>query len=73
MTLTGNATVDALITNAEVLRQAACNAAGASQATCNTATITYYKSVMAAKLAASPSLDIGNEIAAIQDQLNQSV
>ena len=73
MVLTNNATVDALITNAEVLRQAACNAAGASQATCSTATFTYYKSVMAAKLAASPSLDIGNEIAAIQDQLNQSV
>ena len=73
MVLTGNATVDALITNAEALRQAACNAAGASQATCNTATITYYKSVMAAKLAASPSLDIGNEIFAIQDQLNSSV
>ena len=40
---------------------------------CNTATITYYKSVMSAKLAASPSLDIGNEIFAIQDQLNSSV
>ena len=73
MVLTGNATVGALITNAEVLRQAACNAAGASQATCNTATVTYYKAVMAAKLAASPALDIGNEIAAIQDQLNSSV
>ena len=44
----------------------------AREATCNTATITYYKSVMAAKLAASPALDIGNEIAAIQDQLNIS-
>jgi hypothetical protein len=73
MTLTGNATVDALIITAEDVRQAAVNAAGVSQATANTATITYYKSVMAAKLAASPALDIGNEIFAIQDQLNSSV
>ena len=73
MTLTGNSTVDALIQTAEGVRQQACNAAGVSQTTVNTATITFYKAVMAAKLAASPALDIGNEIFAIQDQLNSSV
>ena len=73
MTLTGNSTVDALIQTAEGVRQQSCNAAGASQTTVNTATVTYYKAVMAAKLAASPALDIGNEIFAIQDQLNSSV
>jgi hypothetical protein len=73
MVLTGNSTVDALITTAEALRQQTCNAAGASQATQNAAYVTYYKSVISAKLAASPSLDIGNEISAIQDQLNSSV
>jgi hypothetical protein len=73
MTLTGNATVDATILTAEALRQQTCNAAGASQATQNAAYVTYYKSVMAAKLAASPALDVGNEIIAIQDQLNSSV
>ena len=43
------------------------------QATQNAAYVTYYKSVMAAKLAASPALDVGNEIYAIQEQLNSSV
>ena len=73
MTLTGNATVDATIWTAEALRQQTCNAAGASQATQIAAYVTYYKSVLAAKLAASPALDVGNEIYAIQEQLNSSV
>jgi hypothetical protein len=57
MTLTGNATVDAVIFTAESARQQACNAAGASQATCNTTAVTFYRAVLTAKLAASPSLD----------------
>jgi hypothetical protein len=71
MTLTGNSTVDATILTAEALRQQTCNAAGASQATQNTAYVTYYRSVLAAKIAAG--LDVGNEIIALQDQLNVSV
>ena len=65
MTLTGNATVDATILTAEATRQGVVNAAGCTQAAANTATVTYYKAVMAAKLAASPALDVGNEIFAI--------
>jgi phage tail tube protein FII len=53
------------------LRQQTCNAAGASQATQNAAYVTYYKSVLAAKLAAG--LDVGNEIFALQDQLGTAV
>ena len=71
MVLTGNQTADALILTAEALRQQTCNAAGASQATQNAAYVTYYRSVLAAKIAAG--LDIGNEIYAIQEQLNSSV
>jgi hypothetical protein len=73
MVLTGNQVVDALIVSAEALRQQTCNAAGASQATQNAAYVTYYKSVISAKLAASPALDVGAEISALQDQLNVSV
>ena len=60
MVLTGNSTVDALILSAEVTRQAACNAAGASQSAQNAAYVAFYRSVLAAKLAASPSLEQRN-------------
>ena len=63
MTLTGNATVNATIWTAEATRQGVVNAAGCTQAAANTATIAFYRSVLAAKLAAS--LDVGNEIAAL--------
>ena len=59
------------IWTAPAMRQQTCNAAGASQATQNAAYVTYYKSVLAAKLAAG--LDVGNEIYALQDQLNVSI
>jgi hypothetical protein len=71
MVLTGNTTVDAAIETAEAARQQSCNAAGASQTTCNAAYVTYYKAVMAAKLTAG--LDTGNEIFAIAQQLDTSV
>jgi hypothetical protein len=73
MTLTGNSVIDATIFSAEAARQQSCNAAGASQSTCTAAAVTYYKAVMAAKLAASPAFDVGAEIFAIQDQWNSSV
>ncbi len=72
MTLTGNATVDATILTAEATRQTAVSVAS-TQAAVNTATVTFYRAVLAAKLAASPALDVGNEISALQDQLNVSV
>jgi hypothetical protein len=72
MTLTGNATVDATIFTAEAARQQACNAAGASQATQSAAYATMYRAVLAAKLAASPALDCGNELIAL-DNLNVTV
>ena len=71
MTLTGNSTVDALIQSAEATRQGVVNGASVTQAQANTATVAYYRSVLAAKLAAG--LDVSNEIFAIQDQLNSSV
>jgi hypothetical protein len=72
MTLTGNATVDALIVTAESARQTAVSVAS-TQAGANTATVTFYRAVLAAKLAASPAFDVGAEIFAVQDQLNSSV
>jgi len=73
MTLTGNSTVDATIQAAEATRQGVFNAAGCTQAAANAASVVFYKAVMAANLAASLALDVGNEIIAIQDQLNTSV
>ena len=71
MTLTGNSTVDATIQAAEATRQGVVNAAGCTQAAANTATIAFYQSVLAAKLAAG--MDVGNEIFALQDQLGTTV
>lgn len=70
MTLTGNATVDATILTAEATRQTAVSVA-TTQAQVNTAQVAYYRSVLAAKIAAG--LDVGNEIYALQDQLNVSI
>ena len=70
MTLTGNATVDATIWTAEATRQTAVSVA-TTQAGVNTAQVTFYRAVLAAKIAAG--LDVGNEIIALQDQLNVSV
>jgi hypothetical protein len=64
MVLTGNSTVDPLIQSAESIRQGVVNGASVTQAQANTATVTYYKSVLSAKLASG--LDIGNEIAALK-------
>ena len=71
MTLTGNSTVDATIQAAEATRQGVVNAAGCTQAAANTATVTFYRSVLAAKLAAG--LDVGNEQTALIDQLGVTV
>ena len=67
MVLTGNATVDAAIRTAAAALENTVNTVGCSQATATAAAVTYYKAVISAKLAASPPLDIGNEIAAIAD------
>ena len=48
MTLTGNSTVDALIQSAEATRQGVVNGASVTQAQANTATVAYYRSVLAA-------------------------
>ena len=64
MVLTGNSTVDPLIQSAESIRQGVVNGASVTQAQANTATVTYYKSVLSAKLASG--LDIGNEIGALK-------
>jgi hypothetical protein len=61
---TGNATVDATMLTAESTRQSVVNVAGVSQATANTATIVYYRALLAANLAAG--LDAGSEIAALK-------
>jgi hypothetical protein len=64
MTLTGNATVDATILTAEATRQTAVSVAS-TQAAANTATVTFYRSVLAAKRTAG--LDVGNEIIALEN------
>ena len=71
MNLTGNQTVDSAILTAEALKQTAISVAG-TQAEANLAAVNFYKSVMAAKIAASPSLDVGCELAALEN-LGQSV
>jgi hypothetical protein len=48
MVLTGNSTVDPLIQSAESIRQGVVNGASVTQAQANTATVTYYKSVLSA-------------------------
>jgi hypothetical protein len=64
MTLTGNATVDATILTAEATRQTAVSVA-VTQAAMNTATVTFYRSVLAAKRTAG--LDVGNEMIALEN------
>jgi len=64
ISLTYKAKHDSTILLAEGARQAAVNVAGVSQATANTATIAYYRSLLAANLAAG--LDAGSEIAALK-------
>ena len=61
---TGNATHDATVVSAESTRQSAVNVAGVSQATANTATVTFYRACLASKIA--NSLDCGSEIGALK-------
>jgi hypothetical protein len=61
---TGNATVDATILTAEATRQTAVSVAS-TQAATNVATTAFYRSVLAGKRTAG--LDVGNEIAALQN------
>jgi hypothetical protein len=61
---TGNKTHDATVIAAESVRQGVVNVAGTSQATMNTATISYYRTCLASKIA--NSLDAGAEIFALK-------
>ena len=61
----GNATFDTALTLSEGTRQAACNVAGVSQATVNTATVTFYRDAVANRLA--NSLDVSNFIHALKN------
>jgi hypothetical protein len=61
---TGNKTHDATVLAAEAVRQGVVNVAGVSQATANTATIVYYRAVLASKI--TNGLDCGSEIAALK-------
>ena len=67
---TGNATHDTAVIAAEVVRQAAVNAAGASQSTVNAAQAVFYKAVITS--AVNNSVDIGPFIHALRN-LNQAV
>ena len=62
---TGNATHDAAVIAAEVVRQASVNAAGASQSTVNAAQVTFYKAVISS--AVNNSVDIGPFIHALRN------
>ena len=62
---TGNATFDAAVIAAEVARQAAVNAAGASQTTINSAQIVFYKAII--QSAVNNSVDIGPFIHALRN------
>jgi hypothetical protein len=62
---TGNKTHDATVLAAESTRQGVINVAGVSQSTANTATIVYYRAVLASKIA--NGLDAGNEIGALKN------
>jgi hypothetical protein len=63
MSPTGNKTHDATVLAAESTRQSAVNVAGVSQATANTATVTFYRACLASKIA--NGLDAGNELTAL--------
>jgi hypothetical protein len=62
---TGNSAHDATVVSAESTRQSAVNVAGVSQATANTATVTFYRACLASKIA--NGLDAGNEIGALKN------
>ena len=62
---TGNASFDATLLSAELTRQATCNVAGTSQAAMNSAHVTYYRSLLASKIA--NGLDCGNELIALKN------
>lgn len=64
MSKTGNAAHDATVLAAEGARQAAVNVAGVSQATANTATVTFYRACLASKI--TNGLDAGNELIALR-------
>jgi hypothetical protein len=64
MSKSGNASFDSAMTTAEGVRQAACNAAGASQSTVNSATITFYST--AVTNAVANGLDAGPFIFALK-------
>lgn len=61
---TGNAAHDSTMLAAESTRQSAVNAAGVSQATANSATVTFYRACLASKI--TNGLDAGNEIIALK-------
>jgi hypothetical protein len=63
--LTGNKTHDSTVLAAEAVRQGVVNVAGTSQATMNSATVTYYRAVLASKI--TNSLDPGNELIALKN------
>lgn len=62
--LTGNKTHDATVIAAQGTLQAAVNVAGVTQAQANTATIAFYRSLLASKIA--NGLDCGSEIGALK-------
>jgi hypothetical protein len=62
---TGNKTHDDAVLAAESTRQAVVNVAGVSQATANTATITFYRACLASKI--TNGLDAGNELIALKN------
>jgi hypothetical protein len=62
---TGNKIHDAAVLAAEAVRQGVVNVAGTSQAAMNTATVAYYRSVLASKIA--NGLDAGNELIALKN------
>jgi hypothetical protein len=62
---TGNKTHDAAVLAAEAVRQGVVNVAGVSQATANTATVTFYRACLVSKIA--NGLDAGNEIIALKN------
>ena len=61
----GNATFDTAMALSEGTRQAACNVAGASQATVNTATVTFYRDAVSNGVA--NSVDVGPFIFALKN------
>lgn len=69
ISLTGNSSFDATLLTAEGVRQQAVSVA-ASQSAMNSATTTFYRTILASKIA--NGLDCGNELIAL-DNLGQTV